>query len=153
MITRKSFIDALIVAMIWIIGYWIARVFAQGMEASTTYAVVVGWWFTAYMTSRFNLSISLLIPLFIGYFLLFTFAAIIEEPWFYRDIYLFSFSDISFSSLLFFLVIASLQSFFICSPVIFDFLFRKIVCICSRICSRKSDSDMGASRWSHDHSM
>jgi len=129
MITRKSFTDAIIVAMSWFIGYWITRFFGQGAEAVIGYAIIGGWWFTAYISAKLVLHISLVIPLFFGYFLLFTIAGITGEASFYRDIYSLSFNNISFSVFLFFLGINLAQSFFICSPVIFDWLFRKIISV------------------------
>ena len=150
MITRKSFIDALIAAASWVIGYWIVRMLTQGMEASAAYAMIAGWWFAAYVPSKFNLHISLIVPLFFGSFMWAVVTEIIENEIIENILF---YRNAPFLPFLTLLGISLALSLIVCSPIIFDFLFRKIVCICSRICSRKSDSDMGASRWSHDHSM
>ena len=124
MITRKSFIDALIAAVSWIVGYWVARILTQGMVASVAYAMIVAWWFTAHISSRFVLHISLIVPLFFGTLVLATVTEIIENFSFYKTA--------SFLPFLTLLGTSFVLSFIICSPVIFDWLFRKIISICSR---------------------
>ena len=124
MITRQSFLDALIAAISWIAGVWLVHILLKGLDATEAYAVIVGWWLTAYISSKLVLHISLVIPLFFMFLSLFIIAAACGQSWFYREISSLSLVDL--------FEIGLAQSLFVCSPIIFDYLFCKIINIFSK---------------------
>jgi len=123
MINRKSIAGALIAAICWMVGYCVASIFGEGMSAVTAYSIIVGWWLTAYISSKFLLNISLIIPLFFCSFFVLMTAGVNGKFFFYKNVPL-SFLDL--------LTISLAQSFVICSPIIFDWLMQKFVYCCWR---------------------
>ena len=124
MIDRKSLTGAMIGAISWFVGYFVARLLGEGMSGVSAYAVLVGWWLTAYVSSRFTLPITTMLPLSVAYLALFFIAAISGQSWFYRDV-----SALTFPALLW---IGLVQAVAISSPILFDWLFRHAIRICSR---------------------
>lgn len=118
MMNRKSLLGAMIGAISWIVGYWVTRFVGDGMSAVDAYALLVGWWFTAYVSSRFALSIAAAVLLSLGYWVLFVIAALVGQPWFYRDVL-----ELTFPAMLW---IGLLQAAVIGSPILFDRLFRRV---------------------------
>lgn len=117
-------------ALSWIAGYWVIRFVGDGMSAVDAYALLVGWWFTAYISSRFALSIAAAVLLSLGYWVLFVIAALVGQPWFYRDVL-----DLTFPAMLW---IGLLQAVVIGSPILFDRLFQRVSQIGSH--AHRSDS-------------
>lgn len=126
---RKSLSGALIGLISWVAGYWVTRLIGDGMSAVDAYALLVGWWLTAYVSSRFALSIAAAILLSLGYWVLFMVAALAGQPWFYRDIFALTFPTM--------LWIGLLQAAVIGSPILFDRLFQRV----SQIGSHAGRSD------------
>lgn len=124
MIDRGSFTGALIAASSWTAGYFATVALGHELSAVSAYAVIVGWWLTAYVSSIFALSISVSIPLFVGYFLLFLVATMSGQSWFYRDVATLTVPAV--------LGIGSVQAIAVCSPIIFDWFVRRIIRIPSR---------------------
>ena len=124
---RHTLVGALIAIVGWIVGYYLGMEIFAGqlggapIDASEN-AVVIGWWFTAYLSARFMLPVGSVAPLAVGHFVLFQIAAIGGYDWFYRDA----------RSLT---VIAALglgfaQAFVVSSPVLFDWGFRQAIRAC-----------------------
>ncbi|MBW8363856.1 MAG: hypothetical protein K0M39_04835 [Rhizobium sp.] len=130
MMNRKSLSGAMIGAISWIAGYWMIRFVGGGMSAVDAYALLVGWWFTAYVSSRFALSIAVAVLLSLGYWVLFVIAALVGQPWFYRDVL-----DLTFPAVLW---IGLLQAVVIGSPILFDRLFQRVSQIGSHVHSSDS---------------
>lgn len=124
MIDRKSFAGALTAAVSWAVGYFATLALGQGMSAVSAYAVIVGWWLTAYVSSSFALPVAAVIPLSVGYLALFLVATISGQSWFYKDA-----SSLTVPAVL---GIGLAQAVAICSPILFDWLTRQAIRICSR---------------------
>lgn len=115
---RKSLSGALIGSISWIAGYWMTRIVGEGMGAVDAYALLVGWWLTAYVSSRFALSIAAAIILSLGYWVLFIVAALAGQPWFYKDVV-----ELTLPAMLW---IGLLQAAFVGSPILFDWVAKSV---------------------------
>lgn len=118
MMNRKSLSGALIGSISWIAGYWMTRIVGEGMGAVDAYALLVGWWLTAYVSSRFALSIAAAIILSLGYWVLFIVAALAGQPWFYKDVV-----ELTLPAMLW---IGLLQAAFVGSPILFDWVAKSV---------------------------
>ena len=118
MMNRKSLSGALIGSISWIAGYWMTRIVGEGMVAVDAYALLVGWWLTAYVSSRFALSIAAAIVLSLGYWVLFIVAALAGQPWFYKDVV-----ELTLPAMLW---IGLLQAAFVGSPILFDWVAKSV---------------------------
>jgi len=126
MITLRKLYELGIICASWAIGYGTTLVIGDGMSSVFGFAVIVGWWFSAYCASVFRLSVLASLYAAIFYFVLFGIAAIGEQTWFYRDIpslTLVSAIGVGFA-----------QSFVISSPVLMHALFTKIVGLAHNRC-------------------
>ncbi|WP_145930988.1 hypothetical protein [Immundisolibacter cernigliae] len=132
MIDRRTLAGALIGAISWGIGYFGTRALAEGMSAASAYAVLVGWWLTAYVSSRFALPFLAVVPLSVVYLALFIAAVLGDQSWFYRDV-----SSLPLSSVL---GIGLIQAIFVSSPILFDGFFRQVVLFYSRHSKRAKQS-------------
>lgn len=130
--SRKYLFGAVIGAISWGVGYWVTRFVADGMSAVDSYALLMGWWLTAYVSSRFALSIATAVSLFFGYWMLFIIAALTGQTWFYKDAL-----EITFPAVLW---IGLLQASVIGSPILFDRIFQRVSQVGSLVYSpRRSD--------------
>lgn len=129
MTIRRTLAGAVIATVSWIIGYFATRAVTEGMSATSAYAVLVGWWFTAYVASRVAIPVLAAAPLSAAYFALYLFAAIGGQSWFY--------GDVSSLTLVQTLGIGLLQAAIIGSPILFDGLFRIGARIWFRAAKRK----------------
>lgn len=96
----------------WLLGYSVVRILGTGLSAVEAYALIVGWWSCAYVSSKLQVSPVVVVPVGAVYFVLFVVAALLGQDFFYRDI-----QGVSFVGML---AVASLQTFVVVSPVIFD---------------------------------
>lgn len=112
MISKQTLFGALIAAAGWVAGGAAAYFIFAGSPAVSAYVGLVGWWFAAYLASKFVVPISSTIPLGVVYFILFVIAALLEKSWFYHDI---AGVGIGWVALL-----ALAQSIVIASPILFD---------------------------------
>ena len=119
MTDRRVFAGSLAAAGSWTLGYLATFALCQGMSAASAYAVIVGWWFTAYVSSHFALPVAAAIPIAVGYLALFLIASFSGETWFYRDI-----ASLSMSMVF---GLGVVQALAIGSPILFDGLFRQAV--------------------------
>jgi hypothetical protein len=67
MIDRRILAGALTAAVSWTVGYFATLAIGEGMSSVSAYAVIVGWWLTAYVSSSFVLPVAAAIPLALGY--------------------------------------------------------------------------------------
>ena len=124
MIDRKTFAGALTAALSWTVGYSATLALGQGMSGVSAYAVLVGWCLTAYVSSSLALPISAVIPLSAGYFVVFLVATTGGQSWFYKDAYSLTLPAA--------LGIGLAQTLAVCSPIVFDWLVRRAIRICSK---------------------
>ncbi len=103
----------------WSFGYYGVLFAGQGLSAASNYALIIGWWFVAYISSVFFVPILSGLILAILYFALFIISVLIGYSWFYRDIL-----SLNFMSAI---AIGLVQTFFIASPVLFNWIFRKFI--------------------------
>jgi|tagenome__1003787_1003787.scaffolds.fasta_scaffold20778468_3 hypothetical protein len=115
--TLQTLRDGAIAAISWGVGYALTKWLTVGTSAAAAYALLVGWWLTAYVSSLARLSLSSVIPLWTVYVALFLGAQVSGKTWFYRDTASLGFlSGIS-------IVIA--QSVIVISPILFDTTVRR----------------------------
>src|SRR4051794_38733078 len=110
--TRRILQGGIIAALSWGIGYAVTKWVAAGTSAASAYAVLVGWWLTAYVSSLARLPVLSVIPLSCLYMTAFLTAQLSGRSWFYRDIV-----SLSVSSSL---AIGMAQSLVVISPILFD---------------------------------
>lgn len=115
---------AAIAATGWIIGGSVMRYLFDDSPAVSAYASLVGWWFTAYLSSRFDLPIITIVPLGVVSYVLFLIAAIGGYTWFYRDAYALTVPMA--------LGLGLAQAFIVSSPIVFDWTFRQVIRVCFR---------------------
>lgn len=101
----------------WSFGYYGVLVIGQGLGAVSNYALIAGWWFVAYVSSVFFVPILSGLILAVFYFVLFIISVLIGHSWFYRDVL-----SLNFMSAI---AIGLVQAFFIASPVLFNWIFKK----------------------------
>jgi hypothetical protein len=123
-IDRRILGGAVIAAASWAVGYFATLAVGQGMSAVSAYAALVGWWLTAYVSSTLTLPVASVVPLFVACLTLFLVATMCGQSWLYRDASSLAFRDA--------LEIGVLQALAICSPIMFDWLFRQAIRICSK---------------------
>ena len=123
MMERRAFTGALTGAVCWVVGYGATQILGEGLSAISAYAALVGWWLTAYVSSRLALPVASALPLAVAAFSLFLLAAVNGQDWFYRDVSLLPFSAVLGRGLV--------QAAVISSPIIFDWLFGQVVRISS----------------------
>jgi len=124
MIDQRSLAGALTAFVSWAVGYFATLAIGQGLSAVSAYAVIVGWWLTAYISASFSLPVAAVVPLFVGYLALFLVATISGQSWFYRDVVSLTVPEA--------LGIGLAQALAVCSPLLFDWLFRQAIRIGSR---------------------
>lgn len=110
---------AVIGAICWIVGYVATLFITDGMSAAANYAVLVGWWLTAYVSSIFALPILASVPLAIGYLVVFFIAAVGGYAWFYHDVV-----SLPVSSTI---VVGLVQSLVVASPIVLDWSVRRFM--------------------------
>jgi len=67
MINRRTLTGAVMGAATWTIGYFGTMVLAEGMSAAPAYAVLVGWWLTAYICATLTVPVLAAVPLSVAY--------------------------------------------------------------------------------------
>ena len=122
LINRETVKGAWVICAGWVVGYYLGKqIFGGelgGVPIDTTEdALVVGWWLSAYLVCRFQISIASAIPLGAAYLILFIIAALLERDWFYHDI--------QGAGILEILLLALMQTLVICSPILFDWLMLR----------------------------
>lgn len=117
--TRRIWAGTLIGALSWIVGSGLTTMMAGGLSASSGYAVVVGWWLTAYVSGKCRIQWFSAVQLFAIYWVACVGASIAGSDWFYRDV--------SSLTLAWLLVVASMQVALVASPVVFDGVVRVLL--------------------------
>lgn len=112
MIPHTSFLAALVAAASWGTGHGIAVLLTQDSPSSQAYAVITGWWLTAYESAKFSLPVRAAVPLAIGYLAVYVVLAAIGSNFLYRDT-----AD---APLYFLMPIGAAQALIFCSPPLFD---------------------------------
>jgi hypothetical protein len=103
----------------WAAGYLVTLSIFNGEQSAANYAVMVGWWLTAYVSTTFALPIGTIVPLCIVYILFFLIVAYIGKQWLYHDVV-----SLSASSKIW---VGFLQSVLVASPIGADWLVRKMI--------------------------
>lgn len=111
---RNAWIGAIVIAAAWLIGYYAVRLFGKGFSAVEAYALIVGWWLSAYAVAKFEVPISSTIPVGSSYFVVFLAAAFLKLDWFYRGT-----QEADIGSIL---LIGFLQTAAVVSPVFFNWI-------------------------------
>lgn len=119
---RRAILGTLISGVGWVIGGFVTGSLFEDSPAVSAYASLVGWWFTAYLSSRFDLPIMTIVPLGVVGYVLFLATAIAGYPWFYRDAYALTIPMALWLGLA--------QAFIVSSPILFDWMFRQFICFC-----------------------
>lgn len=112
-------IGALIGAMTWGLGYVLTLAFGQGMAAVDSYAVIVGWWLTAYVAAVLNVPVGSAAILALLHLIAFVFAALTNHSWFYRDV-----ESLPAMSIF---VIGGLQAVVVAAPLIFNWVLKRVL--------------------------
>lgn len=119
---KKYFFGTVVTFGAWLLGYSVVWILGAGLSAVEAYALIVGWWLCAYVSSKLHVSLIVAVPVGAVYFVLFVVAALLGQDFFYKDIQGAGFVGT--------LTVAFLQAFVIVSPVIFDsivsFLLKKL---------------------------
>lgn len=131
MIDRSVFVGLAVSAISWLAGYFLTLVLSDGLSGSAAYALVGGWWFTAYTAAIFAVPLSAALPLGGIYFLVFVVSAITGTSWLYHDV--------ASLPLLAVFGIGLLQSFFVASPILFNNFFGFCVGFLPNWVQRKID--------------
>ena len=100
-------------------SYWLTRWLADGTQAASTYAVLVGWWFTLYVVSKAVVPARSAMPVALGYLILFVAVAFASRNWLYRDASLLPITSV--------IEVGVLQAFAVVSPILLDAALRKMV--------------------------
>ena len=115
---RPALVGAAIGTMSWGVGYVVTQILAQGLSSVSAYALLSGWWLTAYTASVFRVTTKAAIPLAMLFLVLFLLAALGGQTWFYRDV--------SSLTLLSMLGIGAVQAVVTASPILFNSAFHKV---------------------------
>lgn len=108
----KQLLGSFWAGLAWAFGYACVAVIGEGLSAVSTYAVITGWWFAAFVSSKLKLGLGTVAPLMGLYYLSFLACTFAGIDWFYRDV-----ADASVQRIF---VVGLLQSAVIASPVIFN---------------------------------
>jgi hypothetical protein len=119
MSTKRILVSAGVCAATWALGYFGTKALAAGMSATSAYAVLVGWWLTAYTSASLTTPVLAIVPLFASYLVLFIVVALSGHSWFFRDV--------SSLSLVAVIGIGAAQAVVICTPLLFDGLVRRAI--------------------------
>lgn len=130
MANREAVSGALIAAVSWIAGYVVTHLIGDGMSAVSAYALIIGWWLTAYAAAVFQVQMTATLPLGGLYFIFFLVAGFVGNTWFYRDVE-------SLGVPMVFLV-GFTQAVGVVSPIFFNSIFQRIVKILVRTNNRGS---------------
>lgn len=112
-------IGALIGAMTWSLGYVLTLALGQGMAAVDAYAVIIGWWLTAYVAAVLNVPVGSAAILALLHLVVFVFAAVTNHSWFYRDV-----ESLSAMSIF---VVGGLQALVIAAPLIVNWVLKRVL--------------------------
>lgn len=118
LLDRPALTGAVLGTISWGLGYAITQLLAEGLSSVSAYALLSGWWLTAYTASVFRVTIKAAIPLAALYLILFLLAALGGQTWFYRDV-----SSLTSISIL---AIGAIQAAVIASPILFNSAFHKV---------------------------
>lgn len=108
----------------WIIGGAIPLYLFADSPSRGAYALLVGWWFSAYLGSKLEIPMTSAIPLGAAYYIMFVTSGLLGKDWFYHDI--------QGANIGWILMLGLTNSIAVVSPILFDSLFRKSIQICSR---------------------
>ena len=111
-IRSDDFLGAVKIASAWLLGYFVTVGIANGLSGRVAYGLLSGWWFAAYIASKFIVPIKGCIPLGAAFITLFGVTAITGHDWFYSEI-----SGMKAGSML---IIGMLQTLVVISPVLFN---------------------------------
>jgi hypothetical protein len=89
------------------------------MSAASAYAVLVGWWLTAYVAAKLAVPVRSIAPLFIGYLVLFLTATLSGQSWFYREA-----MSLSLASAV---GLGAAQAAVVVSPILFEGAVRQVL--------------------------
>lgn len=114
-----AFIGALVGSTAWGLGYALTLILGQGLAAVNAYAVVVGWWLTAYVAAVLDIPVLSAAILACFYLIIFVFAAFTKHTWFYRDI-----ESLTAAAVF---GVGSVQAIMIAAPIIFNWVIRRFL--------------------------
>lgn len=118
LLDRPALTGTVIGTLSWGTGYAVTQLLAQGFSSALAYALLSGWWLTAYTASVFRVTVRAAIPLAALYLVLFFLAALTDQTWFYRDV--------SSLTLLSILTLGAAQAVVVASPILFNSAFHKL---------------------------
>ncbi|MGH1360725.1 MAG: hypothetical protein ACRBC3_18350 [Burkholderiaceae bacterium] len=116
---RKTYADAVWAATAWGIGYYIVREMTSGMSGSIGYAIVSGWWFTAYISAHLRINLATFFVLLLVTFILAMILWGVGSDLLYRDNSALSFEQAS--------LIGAMQALVVASPVVFNWTVAKVI--------------------------
>lgn len=109
---------ATIAAAGWAVGYAVTKLIFSYSASVGAYSALMGWWLAAYLSAIFELTLKSCAILAFSSFCLFFFSYLSGNDWFYTE-------ALSLPLVWGFLI-SVIQAMLIISPVLFDYLCRKI---------------------------
>jgi hypothetical protein len=121
----KIWLGAVATACSWLLGYYAVRILGRGLAAVDAYAVLTGWWLSLYVVSKFQIPVRASIPLVVGSMIALVCTALLQLNWFYHDVPNDSPRGV--------VSIAFLQSLFVASPILLDWLVNRLMQLLARV--------------------
>jgi hypothetical protein len=107
-------VETALILIAWLIGYFTTRLLGSGLSCIEVYSLIVGWWLSAYIVAKLQVSIRPVFPLAGIYLVVFLFAWLLKFEWFYKDIGGLEIPHV--------FLIGILQAVVFSSPVVFDWV-------------------------------
>lgn len=82
---KPYFLNSFIFMASWIVGYVASLYLMNGLSAVENYAIINGWWFAAFVYSKFKLNVYSILPSALVYGLVFLLFAMLDSNLLYKD--------------------------------------------------------------------
>ena len=112
------FEGAAVAGMTWVAGYFATMWLASGTSSASGYALLCAWWLTAYTSSRVNVPLISVVPLYGAYLILFMATYIRGSSAFYHDMDAIALHTAA--------GIGAVQGLLVISPILFDAVVRQV---------------------------
>lgn len=117
---KRIILGAAIVGGSWIIGGVTTLYLFADSPSRGAYALLVGWWFSAYLASKFEIPMTSAVPLGATYYIMFIMSGLLGKDWFYHDI--------QGANIGWILVLGLTNTVAIVSPILFDWIMGWFKC-------------------------
>lgn len=129
---KQVILGAAIIGGSWVVGGALMLYLFSDSPSRGAYALLVGWWFSAYLSSKLEIPVTSVIPLGVVYYVAFTMSGLFGKDWFYHDI--------QGANVGWILLLGLTNTIAVVSPILFDWIFRKSVQVhLHKICQHSLD--------------